>query len=200
VSGAAPFDYVSTNFRPCHQSSSTTETTMPTSLRAYARHRGVSLAAVQGAIDAGRLRESVIRDEHGTRKIGDVALADREWQANTLPRAGQPDTRPPAPYEPMWPDWAPEWVHALAMTPADVLGHAMRDHALAVALARLHLEQAPDPETAAAALLERLRPLLADAPAVPGFAPVEMCASLTLDEAVDQLHGLDDDPEAGERA
>jgi hypothetical protein len=193
VSVAAPFDYVSTNFRPCHQSSSTTETTMPTSLRAYARHRGVSLAAVQGAIDAGRLRESVIRDEHGTRKIGDVELADREWQANTLPRVGQPDTRPPARYQPMWPDWAPEWVRELGSTPEDVLGYQMRADAVAVALARLHLEATPDPEAAIGPLLDRLRPLLANAPPVPGFAPADTCAALTLDAALDELLGHDDD-------
>jgi phage terminase Nu1 subunit (DNA packaging protein) len=46
-----------------------------TSLRAYARHRGVSLQAVRKAIAGGRLREALTED----RKVADVALADREW-------------------------------------------------------------------------------------------------------------------------
>jgi len=47
------------------------------SLRAYARHRGCSLAAVQKAISSGRIMP-----------IGgkiDAKLADREWAANTDP-------------------------------------------------------------------------------------------------------------------
>lgn len=172
--------------------------TMPlTSLRAYAKHRGVSLAAVQTAIDAGRLRESVTRDEHGTRKIANVELADCEWRANTMPRVGQPDTREPVDRRvPLdreaWPAWAPGWVRELNSTPADVLGCQMRDHALAIALARLHLEAAPDPAASVGALLDRLRPLLADAPPVPNFAPMDVYAALTLDEALDELLGPDE--------
>ena len=51
----------------------------PISLRAYSRHRGCSLAAVQEARDSGRLVESLTADG----KISDAALADREWDANT---------------------------------------------------------------------------------------------------------------------
>lgn len=167
-----------------------------TSLRAYAKHRGVSLAAVQTAIDAGRLRESVTRDEHGTRKIADVELADREWRANTMPRVGHPDTREPVERVRLdreaWPDWAPGWVRELNSTLAEVLGCQMRDHALAIALARLHLEAAPDPAASVGALLDRLRPLLADAPPVPSFAPIDVYAALTLDEALDELLGPDE--------
>ncbi len=56
----------------------------PLSLRAYAAHRtrqglrGGSLAAVQRAIDSGRLRASVVDG-----RIADPELADREWAANT---------------------------------------------------------------------------------------------------------------------
>jgi hypothetical protein len=61
---------------------------MAVSLRAYAAHRkslglpGASLQAVQRAIDRQRLYESVVR-VHGSRKILDVDVADREWAANT---------------------------------------------------------------------------------------------------------------------
>lgn len=61
----------------------------PTSLRAYAKRRGVSAEAVSKAITAGRLRDSVMMVD-GAPKIGDVELADREWEANTRPRIDQP--------------------------------------------------------------------------------------------------------------
>lgn len=54
-----------------------------TSLRAYARHRGVSAPAVLKAIRAGRLKESIARDRRGTPRIVDVKLADEEWARNT---------------------------------------------------------------------------------------------------------------------
>jgi phage terminase Nu1 subunit (DNA packaging protein) len=53
------------------------------SLRAYARHRGCSLNAVQTAIRAGRLQESVTRNDRGQPKIANPELADREWEATT---------------------------------------------------------------------------------------------------------------------
>jgi hypothetical protein len=53
------------------------------SLRAYARHRGVQLRAVQKAIEAGRLVQSVTHDGQGRPRIVDAALADAEWDANT---------------------------------------------------------------------------------------------------------------------
>lgn len=52
------------------------------SLRAYAKHRKVSAEAVRKAIKTGRLRKSVV-DVAGTPQIADIALADREWAANT---------------------------------------------------------------------------------------------------------------------
>lgn len=52
------------------------------SLRSYAKHRGVSLTAVQKAIDDGRLSLSVT-SVNGVRKITDPQLADREWEDNT---------------------------------------------------------------------------------------------------------------------
>jgi len=50
------------------------------SVRAYARHRGVSQAAVQKAIRKGRLSES-IGEKGGHPVIVDVELADREWES-----------------------------------------------------------------------------------------------------------------------
>lgn len=54
------------------------------SLRAYARHRGVSATAVHRAIESGRLSQCVKRAAGG-KFIGitDIALADREWTATT---------------------------------------------------------------------------------------------------------------------
>lgn len=49
------------------------------SQRAYAKHRGVSLAAVQKAIKAGRIRTAA------DGKI-DAAQADADWERNTGPR------------------------------------------------------------------------------------------------------------------
>lgn len=57
------------------------------SLTEYAAHRGVSKMAVSKAVESGRLRDSVVRDDSGAPKIRDVELADREWAANTRPRA-----------------------------------------------------------------------------------------------------------------
>lgn len=49
--------------------------------REYARHRGVTLQAVQKAIKAGRIKPV---DVEGKPKI-DAAQADRDWQENTDP-------------------------------------------------------------------------------------------------------------------
>jgi hypothetical protein len=62
------------------------------SLRTYAKRRGVSLAAVQRAIESGRLERSVVVVE-GEPKIADPELADGEWAANTRPRADR-DVKP----------------------------------------------------------------------------------------------------------
>lgn len=50
------------------------------SLRAYARHRGCQLKAVQDAIRDGRLRKSLTVDK----KITSAEDADAEWAATTL--------------------------------------------------------------------------------------------------------------------
>lgn len=55
----------------------------PLSLRAYARHRGVSAPAVLKAVSRGRLKACLTRDEKGKAKVADVALADREWAGAT---------------------------------------------------------------------------------------------------------------------
>lgn len=59
----------------------------PITLTAYAARRGVSPKAVSKAVAAGRLSASVTRDQHGSPKIADPDLADREWEANTRARA-----------------------------------------------------------------------------------------------------------------
>ena len=59
------------------------------SLRAYARRRGVSAESVSKAIEAGRLRETVVI-VGGQPKIADAEIADREWAANTRPRVDRP--------------------------------------------------------------------------------------------------------------
>ena len=50
------------------------------SMRAYAKHRGVSPEAVSKAVRTGRI--TTVTDEKGRRAI-DPEVADREWQANT---------------------------------------------------------------------------------------------------------------------
>jgi hypothetical protein len=59
------------------------------SLRAYAKHRGVSLRAVQKAIKSGRI---------AARKDGrlDADVADADWARNTAPRP-QPSSQPAKP-------------------------------------------------------------------------------------------------------
>lgn len=66
------------------------------SLRAYAKHRGVSVEAVSQAVKGCRLTRSVLRVD-GKPKIADVALADEEWTANTdHSKSPQRARRPPA--------------------------------------------------------------------------------------------------------
>lgn len=55
------------------------------SQRAYAKHRGVSLAAVQKAIKDGRLAVSLTTDARGHKKILSAEAADNEWKATTRP-------------------------------------------------------------------------------------------------------------------
>lgn len=78
--------------------------TKPLSFLAYAKRRGVSSEAVRKAHSDGRLRESVVM-VNGKPKIRDPEVADREWDANTRPRADRPAAgrrpqSPPAPPAP----------------------------------------------------------------------------------------------------
>lgn len=58
------------------------------SAKAYAKHRGVSLAAVLGAISDGRIAESVRRRGPGYQI--NPELADQEWETNTDSGSGYP--------------------------------------------------------------------------------------------------------------
>jgi hypothetical protein len=58
------------------------------SLRAYAKHRGVTLKAVQKAIESGRIHTTA------DGKI-DAAQADAEWARNTGPKVRQTAAAPP---------------------------------------------------------------------------------------------------------
>jgi phage terminase Nu1 subunit (DNA packaging protein) len=60
-------------------------------LRTFSRHLGVSLAAVQRAIDDGRLVKSLTADKKGARKLTGIAEAEAEWNANTRPAPSSPD-------------------------------------------------------------------------------------------------------------
>ena len=51
----------------------------PLAVNAYAKHRGVRIAAVQNAIAHGWLERSLGQDARGKPQIIDVALADQEW-------------------------------------------------------------------------------------------------------------------------
>ena len=55
----------------------------PLSVRAYAKHRGVSHTAVQQAIASKRLTKSVRLNTRGNPEIISAARADAEWDANT---------------------------------------------------------------------------------------------------------------------
>ena len=52
------------------------------SLRAFAQMVSVDEKAIRKAVQRGRLRESVGRDDHGRPFIRDAALALREWEDN----------------------------------------------------------------------------------------------------------------------
>lgn len=73
-------------------------------LAEYAKLRGCSAAAVTRAVQSGRLKHCVVM-VNGKPKIGDVALANREWDMNTKAAHRTPGTgghfvengiRPPA--------------------------------------------------------------------------------------------------------
>lgn len=55
------------------------------SVKAYAKRRGVTPAAVRKAIKQGRIAEAVSKNEKGWNEI-DPEVADRLWAANTDPR------------------------------------------------------------------------------------------------------------------
>jgi hypothetical protein len=66
-------------------------------IRAYAKRRGVTHAAVQKAIRTGRLSESISADERGQKRI-DAELADVEWEKNSDPgQRRDPGMQPPNP-------------------------------------------------------------------------------------------------------
>jgi len=73
----------------------------PMSLRGYARHRGVSLRAVQKALKSGRIN---------AREDGrlDADLADTNWARNTAPR---PQSSSKTPSKHAVPKAAPENAH-----------------------------------------------------------------------------------------
>lgn len=60
------------------------------SLRAYARHRGVSLRAVQKAIGSGRIEKTAGGQI-------DIDAADALWSSRTAPRPADPSNRPRPP-------------------------------------------------------------------------------------------------------
>src|ERR1035441_908465 len=81
----------------------------PMSLRGYARHRGVSLRAVQKALKSGRI---------SAREDGrlDADVADKNWASTTAPRP-QPVSRPTkAPANPAQPAASPQSAHHHAVT------------------------------------------------------------------------------------
>ena len=55
----------------------------PISQRAYAKHRGCAVFAVQRAISDGRLNHSLTTNSRGHKKIISAEAADSEWEANT---------------------------------------------------------------------------------------------------------------------
>lgn len=69
--------------KPIEPSADVTRGSKPLSLREYAKHRGVSAPSVMRAIRGGRLRACLVIGADKKPKIGDVALADQEWTANT---------------------------------------------------------------------------------------------------------------------
>jgi hypothetical protein len=121
----------------------------PISLSAYARHRGVTPAAVQKAVATGRLRASVARDDRGAPRIADVELADREWSARTQARIARP--RPaPAPAAALIID-----ADGMAWTTRELLDERAGAEALAAALVRDALTR-EDPAAYAARIRGRL--------------------------------------------
>jgi hypothetical protein len=82
----------------------------PMSLRAYARHRGVSLRAVQKALASGRI---------ATRADGrlDAATADANWARNTAPRPQPASKSTKAKEKPAKPVASPQSAHHHSAVP-----------------------------------------------------------------------------------
>lgn len=106
------------------------------SLRGYAKHRAVSLKAVQKAIHAGRIRTT------SDGKV-DVEQADADWERNTGPRqrsiapSSPPPRRAPAPA----PDLPPRGQDAAVAPPLDYArARAVRENYLA-RLAKIEYEE-----------------------------------------------------------
>ena len=152
------------------------------SIRAYARHRGVSHEAVRKALAAGRITA-------GPDGWIDPEVADREWEANTLPGAGQHKAPSPRPF---------------------ALSRAAREHYRAE-LARIEYEErvgrlldAEEVRAAAFACARRARDLLLAmpdrvAPVVAGLADVRECHRVLEAEVRRALAELSGDLRKGSR-
>jgi hypothetical protein len=104
------------------------------SLRSYAKHRGVSVEAVSKAVTTGRLRASVTIVD-GAPKIADVELADQEWAANTRSRADHPSSPSPKKAERVSIEVAPDYHESRALRES----HAARREAALADLAEIDL-------------------------------------------------------------
>jgi len=103
------------------------------SLRAYAKHRGVTLKAVQKAIQSGRIRTT------SDGKI-DVDQADADWVRNTGPRQATIATSSPAPRRAQTPAETPRPEPAAAGPLDYARARAVRENYLA-RLAKIEFEE-----------------------------------------------------------
>lgn len=79
---------------------------MGMSNKAYARHRGLSPAAVRKALEYGRITK-------GPDGTIDPAKADRDWAANTIPSMSEKSTLTADPGLDPLSDEALDWVNGL---------------------------------------------------------------------------------------
>jgi len=103
------------------------------SLRAYAKHRGVTLKAVQKAIQSGRIRTT------SDGKI-DVDRADADWVRNTGPRQASIASSSPAPRRAQTPAESPRPEPAAAGPLDYARARAVRENYLA-RLAKIEFEE-----------------------------------------------------------
>jgi hypothetical protein len=103
------------------------------SLRAYAKHRGVTLKAVQKAIQSGRIRTT------SDGKI-DVDQADADWVRNTGPRQATIATSSPVPRRAQTPAETPRPEPAAAGPLDYARARAVRENYLA-RLAKIEFEE-----------------------------------------------------------